>query len=70
MPAPRLINLAELEYIASAGLRVLLMTQKRAKASGAGIRLTNLQPQIHDIFRLAGFDRIIEISPATTPNRP
>jgi stage II sporulation protein AA (anti-sigma F factor antagonist) len=62
------IDLAGLEYIASAGLRVLLMTQKRAKAAGSAIRLINLQPQIHDIFRYAGFDRIIDISPATSPS--
>jgi anti-anti-sigma factor len=63
LPAPGVIDLAGLEYIASAGLRVLLITQKRATASGPGIRLINLQPQIHDIFRYAGFDRIIDISP-------
>ena len=42
LPAPRIIDLARLDYIASAGLRVLLLTQKRAKGSGAGIRLINL----------------------------
>ena len=64
LPAPRIIDLARLDYIASAGLRVLLLTQKRAKGSGAGIRLINLRPQVHDIFRYAGFDRIFEMPPA------
>jgi anti-anti-sigma factor len=61
---PRVIDLARLEYIASSGLRVFLLTQKRARGSGAGLRLINARPQIHDIFRYAGFDRIIEITPA------
>ena len=61
---PRVIDLGQLEYIASAGLRVLLLTQKRAKGSGAAIRLINLKPQIHDIFRYAGFDRIIDMTQA------
>jgi anti-anti-sigma factor len=61
---PRVIDLARLEYIASAGLRVLLLTQKRARGSGAGLMLINVRPQIHDIFRYAGFDRIIDMTRA------
>jgi stage II sporulation protein AA (anti-sigma F factor antagonist) len=62
--ALRIIDLARLEYIGSAGLRVLLLTQKRLKGSGAGLKLINVQPQIHDIFHYAGFDRIIDMSRA------
>jgi len=61
---PGVIDLARLEYIASAGLRVFLITQKRAKGSGGGIRLINANQQIYDIFRYAGFDRIIDIARA------
>jgi anti-anti-sigma factor len=61
LPDPRVIDLARLEYVASAGLRVFLLTQKRARASGGGLRLVNVAPPIHDIFRYAGFDRIIDI---------
>jgi anti-anti-sigma factor len=61
---PRIIDLARLEYIASSGLRVFLLTQKRVRGSGAGLRLINVPPQIHDIFRYAGFDRIIDLSRA------
>jgi anti-anti-sigma factor len=64
LPAPRIIDLARLEYVASAGLRVFLLTQKRLKGAGAGLKLVNVSPQIHDIFRYAGFDRIIDISRA------
>lgn len=61
---PRVVDLAGLEYIASAGLRVFLITQKRIKASGAGLKLINVAPQVRDIFRYAGFDRIFDISGA------
>jgi anti-anti-sigma factor len=61
LPDPSVIDLAQLEYVSSAGLRVLLLTQKRLKSSGRSVRLINVRPQIHDIFRYAGFDRIIEI---------
>ena len=62
LPAPRVIDLARLEYIASSGLRVFLLTQKRLKESGGGLLLTNVKPGIHDIFRYAGFDRIIDMT--------
>lgn len=61
---PRVIDLARLEYIASSGLRVFLLAQKRARGSGAGLMLINVSPQIHDIFRYAGFDRIIDMTRA------
>jgi len=58
---PRVVDLAGLEYISSAGLGVLLKTQKRVMASGLGLRLVNVNRHINDIFRYAGFDRIFEI---------
>ena len=61
---PRVIDLARLEYIASSGLRVFLMTKKRIMASGTGLRLINVSPQVHDIFRYAGFDQIIDMTRA------
>jgi anti-sigma B factor antagonist len=61
---PRVIDLARLEYIASSGLRVFLLTQKRVRGSGAGLMLINVSPQIHDIFRYAGLDRIIDMTRA------
>jgi len=41
-----------------------LLTQKRVKGVGTELKLINACPQIHDIFRYAGFDRIIDISRA------
>jgi len=68
LSVPRVIDLSRLEYIASAGLRVMLLTQKRARGSGTAIRLINLRPEIHAIFRYAGFDRIIDMTAA--PGQP
>ncbi|MGB6603883.1 MAG: STAS domain-containing protein [Steroidobacteraceae bacterium] len=64
-PAARVIDLAGLEYIASAGLRVFLLTQKRVRGSGGALRLINVRAPIHDIFRYAGFDQIIDMARAT-----
>ena len=53
-----------LEYISSAGLGVLLKTQKRLLASGGKLRLTGVNRHLQDIFRYSGFDQIFEIEPA------
>lgn len=55
------INFKDLEYISSAGLSVLLMTQKRLKEAGHELKLTNLSNHISDVFRYAGFDLIFSI---------
>ena len=63
LPAPRVVDLAALEYISSAGLGVLLKTQKRVMGGGRGLQLVNANRHIRDIFKYAGFDRIFEIPP-------
>ena len=67
LPAPRVVDLAGLDYISSAGLGVLLKTQKRVMTGGQGLRLVNANRHIRDIFKYAGFDRIFEIVPAAGP---
>lgn len=55
------VDFANLEYISSAGLSVLLVTQKRLSKSGNSLKLINMNKHIRDIFRYAGFDTIFEI---------
>ena len=61
---PHVVDLAGLDYISSAGLGVLLKTQKRAMQAGRGLRLVNVKGHVSDIFRYAGFNKIFEIVPA------
>jgi anti-sigma B factor antagonist len=53
-----------LDYISSAGLGVLLKTQKRLLASNGNLRLAGLKPHLHDVFTYSGFDQLFEIEPA------
>jgi len=55
------LDFGELDYISSAGLGVLLGTQKRLSESGNSLRLINMSKHIRDIFLYAGFDHIFEI---------
>ena len=61
---PRVIDLTGLEYISSAGLGVLLKTQKRLMASKGRLRLAGVNRHLQDIFQFSGFDQIFEIEPA------
>jgi anti-sigma B factor antagonist len=56
-----LINLAELDYISSSGLRVMLAALKRLKKTGGDLKLACLKPAIQDVFSMAGFHRIFAI---------
>jgi anti-sigma B factor antagonist len=58
------VDCTGLEYISSAGLGVLLKTQKRLMASGGGLRLNGVSRHVRDIFVYSGFDQIIEIAAA------
>ena len=55
------IDFSEIDYISSAGLSVLLGTQKRLNESGASLKLVNLKKHISDIFVIAGFDFIFDL---------
>lgn len=55
------LDCARLEYISSAGLGVLLKTQKRLMASAGRLRLVGLSKHLRDVFQYSGFDRIFEI---------
>jgi anti-sigma B factor antagonist len=58
------LDLASLDYISSAGLGVLLKTQKRLMATGGRLRLAGVRPHLRDIFVYSGFDKLFEIEPA------
>lgn len=54
------IDCAELEYIASSGLRILLTILKSAKANGSRVVLRHVNDDIKNVFKLTGFINIFE----------
>ena len=55
------IDCAELEYISSSGLRVLLSILKQAKTVGSRVTLKNVNDVIRDVLEISGFISIFEI---------
>ncbi|MBR3508286.1 MAG: STAS domain-containing protein [Lachnospiraceae bacterium] len=54
------VDLAELEYISSAGLRVLLSAQKVMNKQGSMV-VKNVNEQIMEVFEVTGFSDILTI---------
>ena len=54
------IDMDSITYISSAGLRLLLSTQKTMKKQGV-MRLINVRPEIMEIFEITGFSEILNI---------
>jgi anti-sigma B factor antagonist len=50
-----LINFATLEYISSAGLRVLLATAKKLKSVGGDLKICSLNDTVQEVFDISGF---------------
>jgi len=58
------VDCSQLEYISSAGLGVLLKTQKRLLGTGGKLKLTGVNSHLNDILGYSGFDQIFEIERA------
>ncbi len=59
-----LLDFADLVYISSAGLRIVLLAAKRMKSAGGRLVLCSLNPQIAEVFEISGFNRILDIHPS------
>ena len=54
------LDLKSLEYISSAGLRVLLSAQKKMQKIGS-MKVMNVCPEVMDVFEMTGFADILAI---------
>ncbi|MBQ7995123.1 MAG: STAS domain-containing protein [Bacilli bacterium] len=54
------LDFAKLDYVSSAGLRILLISQKKMNAQGK-MTLRNVNNDIMDIFEMTGFLNILNI---------
>ena len=53
------LDVKGMEYISSAGLRVLLSAQKRIQKCGS-MKLRNVSEEVMDVFEMTGFADILE----------
>jgi len=56
-----ILDLSDLDYISSAGLRVILTTAKHVKSSGGNLTLCGLEGGVKQVMEASGFDSVFGV---------
>ena len=56
-----IMDFANVEYISSAGLRVILSTERLLEGRGGSMKLTHVNQHIIEIFELVGFLDVVTV---------
>jgi anti-anti-sigma factor len=55
------LDLADLTYISSAGLRVMLLLNKESADKGFDLKLADLSTEVRSVFEMVGFSKLFVI---------
>lgn len=55
------MDFSDVDYISSAGLRILISTQKKLKPDDIPFVIINVNDTIDGILKMSGFDKILKI---------
>jgi anti-sigma B factor antagonist len=58
------VDLSNVPYMASAGLKALLSGLRRARLLGGDVRLAGLTERVREVFEMSGFDQVFAIYPS------
>jgi len=64
-----IIDLSKCSYLSSAGIRTLLITEKKLKAAGGSLFLCGLLPEVFQIIEMAGMLQIFRVSASVAEAR-
>ena len=56
-----LINFENVSFFSSAAINKLIVLEKRIRAQGGQIRLSNLRPEVRDLFSYTNLDSMFQI---------
>ncbi len=56
------LDLEKVDYMSSAGMRLILEASKKLKSKGGKIVLSSLKDEVMEVIQMAGFDQILEIT--------
>jgi anti-anti-sigma factor len=55
------MDFTKVDFVSSAGLRVLLATAKRLGGVGGSLRICGLNDAVNEVFEISGFSTILEV---------
>ena len=55
------LNFENVEYISSAGLRLLVALQKEATETGHTLVVRNINKVVNEVFKVAGFHKVLTV---------
>lgn len=55
-----ILNMAKLQYISSAGLRVMKLTHMAMRKKNGELVLTNVNPMVMEVFEMTGFSGLLQ----------
>jgi len=55
------LDFADIDYVSSAGLRVLLFGQKKTQGTNKSMKLKNVTPEVMEVFEITGFSGMLTI---------
>ena len=61
-----LVDFSDVDFVSSAGLRVLLATAKRLTGAGGSLRVCGLNETVNEVFEFSGFSTILDVFPSET----
>ena len=56
-----MLDFETVSFVSSAGLRVMLMLQKKCNAQGKEMKLIHVKPSIMEVFDMTGFSGMLRI---------
>ena len=60
-----IIDMSEVDFIASLGLRIIITTARSVANKGGQLVLASPQPDVANVLRVSGFDKLIPIESNT-----
>jgi anti-anti-sigma factor len=60
-PRQVLINLAPLEFVSSAGLRVILRVGKHMRGYSGALKVSGAQGMVKEVLEISGFDSLLDL---------
>jgi anti-sigma B factor antagonist/stage II sporulation protein AA (anti-sigma F factor antagonist) len=57
-----LLDFAGVDYLSSAGMRMLLSTTKKLKSLSGKLVVCSITPNVLDVLKMSGFDHVLELA--------